>query len=242
MTRRQRAESSFAASRGSTVRKIFKHALAADQRFERRIGQQLEGETEPLGVVAVGPRDRPDLAAADRQPPRMEVLAERHAHPAVAVPGQLDDLAFRREQLQRPGEPGFAARSRARPGRSRRSRLRASRSRRRALRRSRRVPGRRRSAARGWPGSPGAASRHCSRPCPRRSRRSGRRASASRPRRRSPRSRRCRRGSRGRAGRRPAPASRRSRGRRTRSGAGRGRRPSGPSSSSGPSSTTPTLR
>ncbi len=98
-TRWHSAGSSPEASFGSTSGSSSKADLAGDEGVESRVGEQVEGEGEPVGVGAVGAAGRgdgADLAAADGEPPGVEGLAERQADLPVAVPAQFEDGALRR--------------------------------------------------------------------------------------------------------------------------------------------------
>ena len=93
---------------GQHLRQVVEGRLAGDQRVEGGVGEQVEGEREPVGegpARAAGRGDRAHLAAAHHQPAGVEGLPQRQADPPVAVPAQLDDGALRGEQLQRPREP-----------------------------------------------------------------------------------------------------------------------------------------
>ena len=87
-----------------------------------RVGQQAQRQRQPVGEAMPAPAargsDRAHLAAADRQSARVEELAERHGHPPVAVPAELDDLPLvrRAAPATAPARPRW--RWRARRGRS----------------------------------------------------------------------------------------------------------------------------
>ena len=111
---------------------ILEARLAAQQRVERVVAQELERERQPVAgraPPAPGRRQRPDLAGPQPQPAGVERAAEREPHLVVAVPAQIQHGGLGREQLERALQPGRRSRSCAPPGRSRRPRPPAARSR-----------------------------------------------------------------------------------------------------------------
>src|SRR5690606_14136038 len=70
-------------------------ALAADQRIEARVREQLERERHPAPGIPAGTLlrgDAADLRGHEREPPAVEGAAERSVDWTVPVPAQLDDF------------------------------------------------------------------------------------------------------------------------------------------------------
>ena len=83
--------------------------LARDEHVEGRVAQQVERERQAVGgraPRAAGGRHRADLAGAEPEAARVERAAERERDLGVAVPAEVEDRAFGREQVERALQAG----------------------------------------------------------------------------------------------------------------------------------------